>query len=116
MKFTAQEIAAQLEGTVDGDPKEVVSKVSKIEEALPGSLTFLANPKYTPHIYSTKASIVIVNNSFVADNPIEATLVRVDDAYGAFTSLLDFYNSKTHAKTCLSKSAENSHASNIQSL
>jgi UDP-3-O-[3-hydroxymyristoyl] glucosamine N-acyltransferase len=105
MKFTAQEIAAQLEGTVDGDPNEVVSKVSKIEEALPGSLTFLANPKYTPHIYRTKASIVIVNNSFVADNPIDATLVRVDDAYGAFTSLLDFYNSQTHAKTGVHASA-----------
>lgn len=91
MIFKAKEIAHQLGGTVVGDPETEVSTLSKIEEAQSGSITFLANPKYTPHIYSTKASITIVNNSFEPDGDLQTVLIRVEDAYAAFTKLLDFY-------------------------
>ena len=76
MKFTAQQIAGILEGDVVGNPDVEVSKLSKIEEGLDGSLTFLANPKYTPHIYTTKASITIVNRSFEPDNDLKTTLIK----------------------------------------
>jgi len=92
MEFTAQQISDMLGGTVEGNPSAKVSRLSKIEEGSPGSLSFLANPKYIPHIYSTKASVVIVNRSFVSENPVEATLVRVDDAYASFAKLLEMYN------------------------
>ena len=91
MIFKAKEIAHQLGGTVVGDPETEVSTLSKIEEAQSGSITFLANPKYTPHIYSTKASITIVNKSFEPDGDLQTVLIRVEDAYAAFTKLLDFY-------------------------
>ena len=81
MKFTAQQIATQLEGTVDGDPDAEVFQLSKIEEAQKGSLTFLSNPKYKPYIYKTQASITIVNEDFVAENDLSTTLVRVPNAY-----------------------------------
>ncbi len=92
MKFTANQIAGILEGTVVGNPEIEVSKLAKIEEGITGSLTFLANPKYTSYIYSTKASIVIVNNDFEAEQEISATLIKVDDAYKAFSKLLEYYN------------------------
>ncbi len=92
MKFTAAQIAGILEGTVEGDPEVEVSKLAKIEEGVPGSLTFLANPKYTSFIYSTDASIAIVNNDFVADTDIKTTLIRVEDAYKSFSKLLEYYN------------------------
>ena len=77
MKFTAAEIANILEGTVDGDDTVEISSLSKIEESTHGSLTFLANPKYTPHIYTTNASLVIVNKDFKLDDEISPTLIRV---------------------------------------
>ena len=92
MKFTAQQIAEILEGSVDGNEEVLVNKLAKIEEGTPGSLTFLSNPKYTPYIYSTKASITIVNKDFVPEQSIETTLIRVDDAYQAFSKLLEYYN------------------------
>lgn len=92
MKFTAAQIAGILEGQVDGDDSVEVSKLAKIEEGSAGSLTFLANPKYTPFIYSTQASITIVDNDFVAENELETTLIRVDNAYTAFSKLLEYYN------------------------
>lgn len=91
MEFTAKLIADFLGGSVDGDPNVKVHTVAKIEEGFPGSLAFLANPKYIPFIYTTKASIVLVNNDFVPDQPVEATLVRVNNAYEAFASLLNLY-------------------------
>ena len=93
MKFTAQQIAGILEGDVVGNPNEEVSKLSKIEEGFKGSLTFLSNPKYTPFIYSTKASITIVNKTFVPENDIETTMIKVEDAYLAFSKILEYYNS-----------------------
>lgn len=92
MKFTAGQIAGILEGTVEGNPEVEVYKLSKIEEGSEGSLTFLANPKYTPFIYSTKASVTIVNKTFVADNHLNTTLIKVDDAYKSFSKLLEYYN------------------------
>ncbi|PDH43535.1 MAG: UDP-3-O-(3-hydroxymyristoyl)glucosamine N-acyltransferase [Flavobacteriales bacterium MED-G15] len=105
MKFTAQQIAAQLEGTVDGDPNVEVFQLSKIEEAQKGSLTFLANPKYKQYIYKTQASITIVNDDFVAENDLSTTLVRVPNAYDSFTLLLDYYNKVKTSKTGISEKA-----------
>ncbi|MDO7136408.1 UDP-3-O-(3-hydroxymyristoyl)glucosamine N-acyltransferase [Algibacter lectus] len=93
MKFTAQQIAGILEGEVVGNPEAEVSKLSKIEEGFEGSLTFLANPKYTAHIYKTQASITIVNKTFEPDNDLKTTLIKVDDAYMAFSKILEYYNS-----------------------
>lgn len=92
MKFTAAQIAGILEGDVIGNPDVEVSKLSKIEEGTEGSLTFLANPKYKPYIYSTQASITIVNKSFEAENKLTTTLIKVDDAYKSFSKLLEYYN------------------------
>ena len=77
----------------------------KIEEGTKGSLTFLANPKYTPYIYKTNASLVIVNNDFVAEEDIAPTLIRVPDAYQAFSTLLEFYNKQKAAKAGIAKTA-----------
>lgn len=92
MKFTAAQIAGILNGTVEGDEGVVVSKLAKIEEGSKGGLTFLANPKYTHYIYSTQASITIVNNDFVASGQLSTTLIRVENAYKAFSQLLEYYN------------------------
>ncbi|WP_298901860.1 UDP-3-O-(3-hydroxymyristoyl)glucosamine N-acyltransferase [uncultured Psychroserpens sp.] len=92
MNFTAQQIAGILEGDIVGDPEVEVSKLSKIEEGTEGSLTFLANPKYKSYIYSTKASITIVNKTFEPENEITTTLIKVDDAYKSFSKLLEYYN------------------------
>ena len=92
MEFTARQISDLLKGTVEGDPDLKVGGLSKIEEGKPGDLTFLANPKYTSFIYSTKASLVIVNKSFVPEHKITPTLIRVDNAYESFVHLLEIYN------------------------
>jgi UDP-3-O-[3-hydroxymyristoyl] glucosamine N-acyltransferase len=92
LKFTAEQIAGILEGTVIGDSNVEVSTLSKIEEGKKGSLTFLANPKYKSYIYSTAASITIVNNDFEPEEELATTLIKVDDAYKAFTKLLEYYN------------------------
>jgi len=92
MKFTAQQIADILEGEVEGNPNEEVSKLSKIEEGEEGSLTFLSNPKYTPFLYTTKASIAIVDKDFELEKEVFSTLIRVENAYKSFSKLLEFYN------------------------
>ncbi|VAV82788.1 UDP-3-O-[3-hydroxymyristoyl] glucosamine N-acyltransferase, partial [hydrothermal vent metagenome] len=92
MKFTAQQISEILNGTIDGNPNEEVSRLSKIEEGEKGSLTFLSNPKYNSFLYTTNASIAIVNKDFILEKKIETTLIKVDDAYKAFTKLLEYYN------------------------
>lgn len=91
MKFNIKQIAAILDGTIDGNPDIEVSKLSKIEEGVEGSLSFLSNDKYTPYIYTTEASAVIVNKDFFPEQSINCSLIRVDDAYLAFTKLLEFY-------------------------
>ncbi len=92
MEFTAKQIAEILNGTIDGNPEVSVNNLSKIEEGKPGTISFLANPKYEPHLYSTKASVVIVNKDFTPEKDFSATLIRVEDAYQAFAKLLDAYN------------------------
>lgn len=92
MKFTAEQIAVILEGEVVGNPNTEVFKLSKIEEGVEGSLTFLSNKKYNNYIYTTKASITIVNKSFVPEAELTTTLIKVEDAYLSFSKLLEFYN------------------------
>ncbi|WP_396143211.1 UDP-3-O-(3-hydroxymyristoyl)glucosamine N-acyltransferase [Flavobacterium sp.] len=92
MKFTAEQIAGILEGEVIGNPNAEVFKLSKIEEGTIGSLTFLSNPKYQNFIYSTEASVTIVNKTFEPEQAISTTLIKVEDAYQAFSKLLEYYN------------------------
>ena len=92
MKFTAAQIDGILEGEVVGDPNAEVYKLSKIEEGTAGSLTFLANPKYLHFIYTTQATITIVNATFVPEQEITTTLIKVEDAYQSFSKLLEYYN------------------------
>ncbi len=103
MKFTAAQIAGILEGEVEGNPEVEVSKLAKIEEGAKGSLTFLANPKYTHYIYTTKASVTIVNENFIPEKKLETTLIRVNDAYKAFSKLLEYYNQVKMNKTGIEK-------------
>jgi UDP-3-O-[3-hydroxymyristoyl] glucosamine N-acyltransferase len=88
MEFTAKQIASFLSGEIEGNPDVSVNTLSKIEEGVTGSLTFLSNPKYTPYIYTTQASVVLVNRDFVPEQPINATLIRVDDPYSSLAILL----------------------------
>ena len=92
MKFTAASIAEILKGKIEGNPDVEVDKLAKIEEATEGTITFLANPRYTSFIYSSKASITIVNQDFVAEEKLSTTLIKVKDAYKAFSKLLEYYN------------------------
>lgn len=108
MEFSADQIAQLLSGTVEGNGDIKVNNLSKIEESTPNTLSFVANPKYAEYIYSTKASIVIVANSFVADKevPTTCTLIRVEDPYSCFALLLDQYNQSKNKKTGISASAK----------
>ncbi|GGD38478.1 UDP-3-O-(3-hydroxymyristoyl)glucosamine N-acyltransferase [Muriicola marianensis] len=103
MKFTASQIAGILEGEVHGNPEISVHKLAKIEEGVEGSLTFLANPKYTHYIYSTEASITIVNKDFKPEQELTTTLIKVDDAYKSFSKLLEFYNNVKNNKVGIEK-------------
>ncbi len=105
MKFTAKQIAEALGGIVEGDETVEVGNLSKIEEGKPGTLSFLANPKYTPYIYSTEASIVIVADDFTAEKPVKATLIRVADPYASFASLLEMYQQTKKRPQEISKQA-----------
>ncbi|NII25417.1 UDP-3-O-(3-hydroxymyristoyl)glucosamine N-acyltransferase [Pseudoflavitalea sp. X16] len=105
MKFTAQQIADLLQGQIEGDGSVMISKLSKIEEGEPGSISFLANPLYTPYLYKTNASLVIINKDFVLTAPVSATLLRVESAANAFTQLLEMYNQVKLNKKGISKMA-----------
>ncbi len=91
MEFSAAQIAVLINGKIEGDPKATVNTFNKIEEASAGELAFLANPKYEDFIYSTKASVVIVNENQELKQEISSTLIRVPDAYSAFATLLNKY-------------------------
>lgn len=93
MELSAQAIADHLGGEVVGNPNVMVSSVAKIESGKPGTLCFLANPKYEHYLYTCKASIILINKSFEPKEQLNATLVRVDDAYAAMASLLELFNS-----------------------
>jgi UDP-3-O-[3-hydroxymyristoyl] glucosamine N-acyltransferase len=92
MQFKATEICLMLNGELEGNPDAVVNSLAKIEEGRKGALSFLSNPKYEAFLYVTEASVVIVNKSLVLEKEVNATLIRVDDAYSAFSVLLDKYN------------------------
>ncbi len=103
MEFSAEQIAGLLNGKIEGNANVKVSKLSKIEEGEVGSISFLANPKYTPYIYTTKASLVIINKDFELTAPVATTLIRVDSAEIAFSKLLEMYNQIKLNKVGISK-------------
>jgi len=105
MDFTAQQIAAFIGGTIVGDANAAVHTFAKIEEAKEGSLTFLSNPKYTPYIYSTRATIVLVNNDFEPEQPISATLIKTANAYESLAKLMTLYNASQPHTTGVSSLA-----------
>ena len=94
MEFKAKEIAEILGGTVDGNPEASVTTFARIESGKPGAICFFANPKYEEYVYKCKADIIIVNKSFEPKEAVSATMVRVDDAYAAVASLLDYVTAK----------------------
>ena len=111
MNFSAQQIAGIVNGTIEGNPDVSVSKLSKIEEGVPGSISFLSNPKYTQYLYNTNATIVIVDKGLELTAAVKPTLIRVESAAAAFAALLEIYNQvklnkKGIAKICsISESA-----------
>ena len=105
MEFTAQQIADFLKGSVEGDPAAKVNNFSKIEEGKPGTITFLANPKYEHFIYQTKASIILVNKDFSPTAAIESTLIRVSNAYTSLATLLNLVEQSKKRKSGIDTSA-----------
>ncbi|NLJ43490.1 MAG: UDP-3-O-(3-hydroxymyristoyl)glucosamine N-acyltransferase [Bacteroidales bacterium] len=105
MEFNASTIAGFLKGEIVGDPEVKVSTIAKIEEGHPGALSFLANPKYEHYIYSTKSSIVLVNKNFVPSDKVEATMIKVDNAYESFASLLQMVDAARPRKKGIHPSA-----------
>lgn len=99
ISFSAQQIADILHGVVEGDSNVKVSNFSKIEEGKPGTLTFLANPKYSTYLYSTEASIVLLNKDFTLEKEVKSTLIRVDDAYASLAMLLNMVEQAKPKKT-----------------
>ncbi len=99
MEFSAKQIAGFIQGTVEGDENTTVSTFAKIEEGVPGALSFLANPKYTSYIYETQSSIVLVNKELVLEKEIKPTLIRVDNPYEAVAKLLALYEMSKPKKT-----------------
>src|SRR5690606_16698363 len=99
MQFSAHQIASLINGTIEGNPDVSVERLAKIEEGRGGSLSFLSNPKYEPYLYTTEASVVIINESLQLTKPVSPTLIRVKDAYLAFSTLLDVYNRMRLEKT-----------------
>jgi UDP-3-O-[3-hydroxymyristoyl] glucosamine N-acyltransferase len=99
MEFKAGMIAGFLHGTVEGDPDATISAFAKIEEGHPGALSFLANPKYEKYLYETESSIVIINRTQILERPVKCTLIRVEDAYRSFASLLELYASSQQEKS-----------------
>lgn len=105
MEFKVAQIAEMLSATVEGNPDVIINSVCKIEEGKPGGLTFLANPKYTHYIYETEASAVLVNNDFVAEKPVKATLIRTENAYLAVAKLMEVYQQMRQKKVGISERA-----------
>lgn len=99
MEFSAKQIAEYIQGVIVGDENATVHTFSKIEEGIPGALTFLANSKYTHYIYETKASIVLVNKDFIPEGEITATLIKVDNAYESLAKLMTLYEMSKPKKT-----------------
>lgn len=105
MKFTAKQIASFIGGEVVGNENAEVYTFAKIEEGVPGALSFLANPKYTEYIYTTQSSVVLVNRDFVATEEIKATLIKVDNAYESLAKLMMMYEASKPRKSGISSLA-----------
>ena len=99
MEFTAEQIAGVIGGKVEGDANASVFTFAKIEEGIPGAISFLSNPKYTPYIYETEASIVLVNKDFTPEQEVKATLIKVDNAYESLAKLLNLYEMSKPKRT-----------------
>lgn len=98
MEFTARQIADFLQGTLEGDPQATVSTFAKIEEGKPGAISFLSNPKYANYLYETQSSVVLVNKDFKPEQPVRATIIRVDNAYECVARLLKMYEMSKPAR------------------
>ena len=94
MEFKAKELAEILKGTVEGDPEATVSNFARIEHGKPGTVCFLANPKYEHYVYDCQASIILVNRTFEPQRKVAATMIRVDNAYTAIATLLDYVTAR----------------------
>ena len=105
MTFTAEQIAAYVGGTVEGDAQARITTFAKIEEGVPGAISFLANPKYEEYLYTTDSSVELVNRDFELKGETKATLVRVDNAYESIARLLAMYEQATPKKTGVSPQA-----------
>lgn len=105
MEFTAKQIAAYIGGEIVGDENATVHTFAKIEEGMPGALSFLSNPKYTAYIYDTQSSIVLVNSDFVPEKPINATLIKTANAYESLAKLMMLYESVKPKKQGISSMA-----------
>ena len=99
MEFSAKQIAEFIQGTIVGDENATVHTFAKIEEGVPGAISFLSNPKYTPYIYDTQSSIVLVNNDFIPEKEVKATLIKVNNAYESLAKLLNLYEMSKPKKT-----------------
>lgn len=97
MKFSAKQIAEFIQGTIVGDENATVHTFAKIEEGIPGAISFLSNPKYTSYIYDTQSSIVLVNKDFEPEREVKATLIKVDNAYESLAKLMTLYE-QSHPK------------------
>ncbi len=105
MEFTAKQIAAYIGGEIVGDENATAHTFAKIEEGMPGALSFLSNPKYTAYIYDTQSSIVLVNSDFVPEKPINATLIKTANAYESLAKLMMLYESVKPKKQGISSMA-----------
>lgn len=99
MEFSAKQIAEYIQGVVVGDENATVQTFAKIEEGMPGAISFLANPKYAPYLYETQSSIVLVNKDFEPEKEVKATLIKVDNAYESVAKLLTLYEMSKPKKT-----------------
>ena len=99
MEFSAKQIAAFIHGEIIGDENATVHTFAKIEEGIPGAISFLANPKYAPYIYTTQSTIVLVNKDFTPEQEVKATLIKVDNAYDSLARLLTLYEQSKPRKT-----------------
>lgn len=105
MEFSAKQIAAYIQGEIVGDENATVHTFAKIEEGIPGAISFLSNPKYTPYIYESKASIILVNKDFEPEHEVKATLIKVDNAYESLAKLMTLYEQSKPKHTGISPQA-----------
>lgn len=99
MEFSAKQIAEYIQGVIEGDENATVHTFAKIEEGIPGAISFLSNPKYTHYIYDTESSIVLVNKDFIPEKEVKATLIKVNNAYESLAKLMTLYEQSQPKRT-----------------